>query len=63
MELIISKYKYILHEKGELKVKKTKSGAPYETPRLDVLLIERADIVTASGDCAIDGDYDEGGWT
>ena len=63
MELIISKYTYILHEKGELKVKKTKSGAPYETPRLDVLLIERADIVTASGDYVIDGDYDESGWT
>lgn len=56
--------KNIYNFKGKeiLKVKKTKEGAPYETPTLEIALIERADVITTSGGTD-DGMYDENGWT
>ena len=43
-------------------MKKTKQGAPYETPTLEIALIEPLDVITTSGETG-DGMYDEGGWT
>ena len=47
--------------KGDLALKKDKIGARYETPTLDVVFIDRADVITTSPVC--EGDYDENGWT
>ena len=47
--------------KGDLAVKKDKIGARYETPTLDVVFIDCADVITTSPVC--EGDYDENGWT
>ena len=42
---------------------RTKNGAPYETPSLEIALIEREDVIITSGNGIDDGNYDENGWT
>ena len=41
---------------------KTKNGAPYETPTLEVAHIEREDVISTSGE-GNEGVYDGNGWT
>ena len=42
-------------------MKETKNGAPYETPRMEVVLIEHGDVISTS--LISEGDYDQNGWT
>ena len=52
---------YTFYQKGAFIVKKSQNGELYETPTLDVVLIDRADVITTSP--VSKDDYDQNAWT
>ena len=59
--ILVGIKKYRVKEERRKTGDKTKSGAHYETPILEVALIGREDVIATSGDVL--DDYDENGWT